>query len=113
ALRPRPANRIGDYPLDEWIVVNRISLVARAEIKDPATAAEPAIPATEHFSTLEPGNEHLLVGGRNSKRFSVTFGVLQLDEAIDTPSYRMARVDHPDALPLARFAPSEVAACSH
>src|SRR5215472_6778426 len=98
SLRFGPANRVINHSLDEWMMVNRITFVARAKIKDPATAAGPAVPAPEDFAAFEPRDEDLLIRRRNAERLTVALGVLQFDKPIDSSRNGMTGVDNPDAL---------------
>src|SRR3954454_11811590 len=59
--RCRPPRRVGEHALDVGVVVDRVFLVARAEVEDPARAAGPAAAAAEDFAAREARDEDELV----------------------------------------------------
>src|SRR6266516_1657175 len=113
ALWLGPENRVVNDALDQRVVVNRVGFVPGAEVKNASAAARPAISAAENFPALEPRNEHLLVGRRNSERFAVTLRVLQFNKPVDPAGNRMTGVYDPNALALAGLAPAQVATRAH
>src|SRR5262245_53086130 len=71
ALRPGPFHPVGNHTLNLRMMIDRIGLMARTEIKNSSAAAHPAIASAKNFPTLEPRHKHLLVGHRNAKRLTI------------------------------------------
>src|SRR5689334_16905052 len=113
ALRLRPFYRVVNHSLNLRVMVNRIKLVARTEIKNPPASTCPTIPSAENLAALKPGDEDLFVGCGNSERLAIHLGLGQFDVIADSFCDRVARIDVPHALAFARFAVAECAACSH
>src|SRR5687767_7362258 len=73
SLRARPSNRIANHTLNLFAMVNRISLVPRAEIKNSTAAANPAVAPAKNLAALEPRNENLLIRRGDTERLAVHF----------------------------------------
>ena len=108
-----PVHGVAQDRADIGVVVDRIGLVARAEIEDAAGAALVGEAGTEHLAALEPGDEHRLQRLRHGERFAIHFRVGDLDALAEPLGDAMAAVDHPDALALAGLAPFQRARRAH
>src|ERR1041384_122538 len=111
ALRFGPANGVADHALHWWMVIDRVQLVAGAEVENLPVAPTPAAAAAEYFAPLEPRDEHLFLGRGHIERLAVHLGVGNLDAGVDAFSNGMAGIGDPDAFSLAGFPPVEKAGC--
>src|SRR5215472_18711388 len=60
--RARPPHRVRDHRPHLRLVVDRVLLVARAEVEHPAPAPRVAAAAAEDLAALERADEHELLG---------------------------------------------------
>lgn len=102
-----PADPVGNDPLDLRMMVNGVTFVARAEIKDATAAATPGASAPEHLAALEPGDEYQIVWSRDAEGFAVHFALLQFDVVIDAVGDGVSGIHHPDAFPFPGLAPAQ------
>lgn len=107
ALRRSPTDSVGDHPLDLWMMIDRITFVTGAEIKDASAATAPCAAAAEDFTALEPGNENEIVGCGDAERFAIHFALFEFDAVVDAIGDGMTGVDDPDSLPFTGFAPAK------
>ena len=92
-----PADAIVDDALNPGVMINRVKLMSRTEVKDPAASAIPTVPPAKDLATLKPRNEHLLIRHRNAKRFTVHFRLLGVFELVATALVAML---HPLGRPI-------------
>ena len=98
------------------IEVNGEGLMTRSKIKYLASLSMPAASAAEHFTALEPTDEHLLVWLGNTKGFSVHFGIGEFNVFRDAFNNGVGGVHHPEAFlltVLTVFSPLQKATCAH
>src|SRR6266576_3176712 len=108
-----PANGIAQNQPDMLIIINRIGLVAGAEVKDFAVATFPSATRAENLAALEPRNENNLLGGGYGERLAIHFDVLDFEVAINPARDRMGGVANPEAFLFAGLAPDDGAARAH
>ncbi len=87
--------------------------MTRLEIKDFAAAAPVGRAAWEHIAPFEPADKNKAFRCRHIKMRPIHLFLLQIDIFADAFGNRMARVHHPEAFLLARFAPFQVTAGAH
>src|SRR6478736_2131007 len=66
-----PPHAVGQDPLDLWMVVHRVLLVARAEVEDAALSAREGDAGTEHLSAGKGADEDQVVRVRDVEQFAV------------------------------------------
>src|SRR2546423_14739388 len=113
AIAYGPANGIAQNQPDVLIIIDRIGLVAGAEVKDFAVTTFPGATGPENLATLEPRNENNLLGGGYGERLAIHFDVLDFEVAINPACDRMGRVANPEPFLFAGFAPDDGAARAH
>ena len=107
--RRRPPDGVGDHPLHVGVVVDRVLLVAGAEVEDPPGAAPEAAAAAEHLAARERADEHELVGRGDVEVLAVHLLRLDHDRLRHAGGDRMRRVHGPHQLALALVAPAQAA----
>src|SRR5439155_5368309 len=91
AIACGPANSIAQNQPDILIVIDRIGLVAGAEVKDFAVATLPSATGAENFTPFKPGDENNLVSRGNRERVAVHFDVHDFEIASNTAPDRLCR----------------------
>ena len=91
------------------VVVDRIVLVAGAEVEDPPAPARPAAAAAEHLAARERADEHQLVGRRDVEVLAVHLLRVDDDRLRHAGGDRMRGGDRPHQLALALVAPAQAA----
>ena len=100
---------VGDHALDVGVVVDRVVLVAGAEVEDPPGAAPKAAAAAEHLAAGERADEDELVGRRDVEVLAVHLVRVDDDRVRDAGGDRVRGVDGPHQLALAVVAPAQAA----
>jgi len=81
--RRRPLDRVSEHLPHVVVVVDRVRLVAGAEVEHPAVAATVTAAGPEHLAAGEPGVEHERVRRGDIEPLAVHLRLLQFDVLAD------------------------------
>ena len=106
-------NRVLQDSPNERVKINRVSFMARTEVKYFAVAAFPRAAAAENLAAFKPRNKNNFVGRGDGERLAIHFSVFDFETAIDSLRNRVAGMANPEPLALSRLPPGERAARAH
>ena len=95
------------------VIVNRVRLVPRGEVKNPPIAALPEAAAAHHLAAFVPRNENLAVGLGDVETLAVHLGVGNLKILADALGDGVVGGKVPDAFFLGNLAPLQGAVGAH
>ena len=111
--RAPPSDRVGEHPPDVGVVVDRVLLVAGAEVEDPPRPRAEAAAAAEHLAARERADEDQLVGLRDVEGLAVHLLRVDHHRMRHARAIGCAGGDGPDQLALAVVAPAQRAGGAH
>ena len=113
ALLMRPADRIGDHPLDVPVVIDRIVLIAGREVEDPPVPSGERHPRAEHLAAAEARHEDEVIGGGHVEELPVHLLRRKNDRLRDAFGDRVRRRDGPHQLAVGALPPAQGARGAH
>ena len=90
-----PSDSILNHLKNGLVMIDRISLMSRSEIKDLSPPTVKAASTSEYFSPFKPAYEYKFIRPWNIKELAVHLSLLNLEVVAKPLSYRMPRGDHP------------------
>lgn len=103
--RRGPLHRVADNALHFRLVIDRVGLVAGAEIEDFTTPPVKAAAAAEDLAALKPTDKHQRIGRGDVKMLTVHLGLRDFKIFAQSGGNRMARLDHPETFFFTQFSP--------